>query len=209
MRITIYLFFCFFLSVINANAQSYSLGLRSGASFLRGDYGSRVAGGARTTVWDKDVFARYESKGHFAFEIGMSTFKLEAPLYDIDYGFGNDYRLVANYKKSTFYAVDLRIQYGFACSRSKRLMNYPGIIISPMQEDLAEYTEVQNIVSGTTSTTRYTDQNVGIAGGLEDLIRYSLTKHIQLNGLASYKWSTLQEQVRTCFSAQLGAAWKF
>ena len=202
------LLLCTSLFATMAQAQNFSVGIRSGVDFLKGDIGQISSFVVKRVVWNNGLFARYESKKHIALEAGASTFFFRSPRLLVE-DYYTEEKVTDYYKMSRVYAYDFRMQYGFRCGRSRALMNYPGIVISVLQEDMTEYADRQNRTTGEVRTDQQKLVAYNFRGGVEDLVRYSISNHVQVHALLGYWWSTQPDQMQRSVSGQFGAAWKF
>ena len=208
-----------FLITTTVHAQGFSAGARSGIGLWKGEvynewtFSNEVQG---QTLWEKEVFLRYETKGHLAFELGVN--QVETDYKGVVYGLCGT-GLPANYSYISdrsiiekYYGINLRVQYGLSCPHVPRLRNYPGIAISPTIRVMEDEASLRNVSTAGVSdggkiTTTTNDLKMQL--GFEDVIRYQLSKHVDIHSLITYKYIVGGNVLQRAFAFQAGLAYRF
>lgn len=144
----------------NTYAQGISAGIRTGIgnSF---DV-TKLRSTENTPTWDKEVFARYETKGRFAFELGANHYSYSEtvrPYYEwcLTEYFPSGNEIIAAKNQYNIINIGASVQYDVSCKALqekcplfKRMRNYIGVNAG---------TQYGNV--NTTSTNRrYSDGNI-------------------------------------------------
>lgn len=135
------------LSFCSVNAQQFSLGFRTGASYWmdkqEGKCFSSAVDGQNTT-WDKQLFVRYKTRGKIVLEASMGHYAFKnrqvSTEYECIYGENNITAMTARniYEESQNVEWNLSAQYDLSCPAlkekcplMKHLKSYMGVELTP------------------------------------------------------------------------------
>ena len=209
---------------ITANAQ-FSVGARTGLSCWKsvylGNADNKIANKGNTPVWDKQIYARYQTKGRFAFEAGFGHYKMNQKSFgnDIITGCFTPY-IPLNYTEThDFLEYNLSAQYDISCPAIPCLKSYIGVMLSPtMRYSNVTYTS-KHMETGELETYSSNHQSLNIYTGLSHYMEYCISKHLNINSQASFRidpstffsqqFSPAYYEPNTRFSWQLGMGYEF
>jgi hypothetical protein len=203
-----------------ATAQSWSAGMRTGIGCYNGtSYSKNVEGEkAHQYAWEKEAFLRYDTKKGLGFEVGLgqTTEKFNS-VVDCGSIASSDVIQSGTNTRNHYYGLNLRAQYTLPscpsmgnCPLMSRLSHSPGVVVAPT----LIASETSDIYHHTTSDS-YTSENIrnekklNIQVGIEDLIRYNINKHFDLQNLVGYRFNPGGTILRHGFTTQLGLAYRF
>jgi hypothetical protein len=167
------------------------------------------------TVWEKELYLRYETQGNLAFELGVNQLAAETDgvVFGIcPVGLPDPYSYTVDRKiRDQFYGLNLRMQYALRCAHMPRLTNYPGVLLSPTLRVSDDDQLVRTITqgSGSENWVTTTTRDVWMQFGIEDMIRYQVGRHLAVHSILSYKFIVGNNQLQRGFAAQAGLAYCF
>jgi hypothetical protein len=203
------------LTTTVSQAQRFSAGMRSGIGLWKGSiYNNGQPQGyvERNTTWEKELFIRYESGRHFAYEVGVST--VNGVQQGVPYGFcgtgGSMFTESINAIKvnEQYYSLNLRIQYGINCKHIRGLSNYPGVAIAPT---LQVYETKYLLSDGMREyySDSYNNKAVVMQYALEDMVRYQVSKHVDIHSIIACRFNNNGSLLKHAFTMQAGIAYRF
>lgn len=198
-------------------AQSWSTGLRTGVGCYNGKSFSTETYGyekAHKYAWEKEAFIRYDAKNKLGFEAAINHISEE--YVGESYGWCG-VGLPATFQTGTrikddYYGLNLRVQYKLpGCPMMKRLSHNPGVAITPTLRTSQTRDVYYNTASDSYSTSdgyprRY---EMGVQFGVEDLIRYQLCDHMDVQTLVGYRFNPGGMVLRHGFTTQIGVSYRF
>lgn len=181
------------------SAQNFSGGLRAGMN-CENALDNQLESHGHMTTFQKEVFARYQGKSKWAFElsVGHEQYKnssLSHQFFTIDNfsgeGIGGPVWETMGLNLSVV-KVTLKAEYEMSCAQSdhcplmSRFKNYMGIIAGPSfvrQEQNRTITPER----GAPSTYTTHDNSVALWAGLSNTLQFFLTKQLYISGNMNYQ----------------------
>jgi|GEM_PF-4039884 len=180
----------FLLAFGSLHAQQFSLGVRSGATYIMVRQGESLmfnAPDGQTTSWEKGIFFRATGKrvswevtfSHYRFNANQSIFNICFPDADEPYCSAVTISTVDNAELS------LVAQYALRKNNGQRFMHFAGLSVIPGRERTT--TETQLFGMGTEKTETNDHNSLSFWTGVNYTASYRVTNHIFISSELSYK----------------------